>query len=130
MAKKVSSIKKKSPKKKSPQTAKKVIRLIAQLAENKKAERLVVLDIRKIANFCDYFIICSGTSDRQVRAIADGIQDGLKEAGFYPGNAQGQREGKWVIVDLGDIVIHVFEKANREFYGLEHLWQGGKEVKV
>jgi ribosome-associated protein len=117
-----------SKKKKSPQTANKVIRLIAQLTEDKKAERLVILDVRAIANFCDYFVICSGTSDRQVRAIADGIQSGLKEAGLFPGYIQGYRDGKWVIVDLGDIVVHVFEKANREFYGLEHLWQGGKEI--
>jgi ribosome-associated protein len=121
---------KKAPpiKKQSLQTAKKTIRLIAQLALDKKAERLVVLDIRKLANFCEYFIICSGTSDRQVKAIADGIQDALKGAGLWPGNMQGYREGKWVIIDTGDIVVHVFEKDNREFYGLEHLWQGGKEV--
>ncbi|MCX5681028.1 MAG: ribosome silencing factor [Candidatus Omnitrophica bacterium] len=119
-----------STKRQSQQIAKKTIKLIAQLVLNKKAERLVILDIRKIANFCDYFVICSGTSDRQVKAIADGVQDGLKEAGLSTGNIQGYREGKWVIVDLGDIVVHVFEKANREFYGLEYLWQGGKEVKL
>lgn len=105
------------------------MKVIAQLALDKKAEDIVVLDIRKLANFCDYFVICSGTSDRHVKAIADGIQDGLKEAGLSIGQIQGYREGKWVILDSSDIVIHVFEKANREFYGLEYLWQGGKEVR-
>lgn len=112
----------------SQQTAKKTIKLIAQLVLDKKAENLVVLDIRKLANFCDYFIICSGTSDRQVKAIADGIQEGLQQAGLSAGTVQGYREGKWVIVDTGDIVIHIFDKASREFYGLEYLWQGGKAV--
>jgi ribosome-associated protein len=116
------------PKRQSLQAAKKTIKIIAQLALNKKAEDLVVLDIHKLANFCDYFIICSGTSDRHAKAIADGIQDGLKEAGLSVGNVQGYREGKWVIVDSSDIVIHIFEKTNREFYGLEYLWQGGKKV--
>jgi len=117
-----------SIKQQSLQAAKKTLRLIAELALDKKAENIVVLDIRKLANFCDYFIICSGTSDRQVKAIADGIQRGLREAGLSIGNIQGYREGKWVIVDTGDIVIHVFDKASREFYGLEYLWQGGKAV--
>lgn len=102
--------------------------MIAQLAQDKKAENIVVLNIRKLTNFCDYFIICSGTSDRHAKAIADGIQDGLKAAGLSIGNVQGYRDGKWVIIDSGDIVVHVFEKANREFYGLEYLWQGGKKI--
>ena len=118
-----------SPKRQSQQAVKKTIQIIAQLALNKKAEQLVVLDIRKLANFCDYFIICSGTSDRHAKSIADGIQDGLKEAGLSVGKVQGYREGKWVIIDVSDVVVHVFEKTSREFYGLEYLWQGGKEVR-
>jgi len=116
------------PKRQSQQAAKKAIKIIAQLALDKKAENLIVLDIRKLTNFCDYFVICSGTSDRHAKSIADGIQDGLKNAGLSIGKVQGYREGKWVIVDTGDIVVHIFEKANREFYGLEYLWQGGKAV--
>ena len=117
-----------SPKRQPLNVAKKTIKLIAQLAQDKKAENIVVLNIRKLTNFCDYFIICSGTSDRHVKAIADGIQDGLKAAGLSIGNVQGYRDGKWVIIDSSDIVVHVFEKANREFYGLEYLWQGGKKI--
>lgn len=116
------------PKRQSLQAAKKTIKTIAQLALSKKAEDIIVLDIRKIANFCEYFVICSGTSDRHVRAIADGIQDGLKNEGLSAGHVQGYREGKWVIIDSSDLVVHIFEKTNRAFYGLEYLWQGGKVI--
>jgi len=114
--------------KQTQRTAKKTIQSIVELALSKKAEDLVVLDIRKVANFCDYFIICSGNSDRQVKAIADGIREGLGEQGSFVARAQGYRDGKWAILDIGDVVVHVFEKESREFYGLEHLWQGGKKI--
>lgn len=123
MAKKTSTLKKPSQ-----AIAKKNIALIAELALDKKAEHLIVLDVRKLANFCDYFVICSGNSDRQVKAIADNIRDGLEKAGRGIPRPQGLKDGKWVIVDSGDIIIHVFEKETREFYGLEHLWQAGKKI--
>ena len=87
-----------------------------------------MLDVRKLANFCDYFVICSGNSDRQVKAIADNIRTGLQAEGMGIPRPQGLKDAKWVIVDSGDIVIHVFEKDMREFYGLEHLWQAGKKI--
>ena len=123
MVKKTSSIQKQTG-----QTAKKAIRLIAELALEKKAEHLVVLDVRKAANFCDYFIICSGNSDRQVKAIAEHIRSGLHEIGLTVPRPQGLREGKWAIVDAGDIVVHVFDKDSRDFYGLEYLWQAGRKI--
>ena len=116
--------------KRTQRTSKKTIQLIVELALSKKAEDLVVLDIRKVANFCDYFIICSGNSGRQVKAVADGIREGLGEKGISVTRPQGYREAKWIIIDIGDVVIHVFEKEAREFYGLEHLWQGGKKVDL
>ncbi|MDP8266059.1 MAG: ribosome silencing factor [Candidatus Aceula meridiana] len=117
-----------TPRKSSLAIAKKTISLIAELALDKKAEHLVVLDVRKLANFCDYFVICSGNSDRQVKAIADNIREGLQQEGRYIPRPQGLKDSKWVIVDGGDIVTHVFEKETREFYGLEHLWQAGKKI--
>ena len=86
--------------------------------------------MRKVANFCDYFVICTGSSDRQVRAIADGIVQGLEELGQKPRHLQGLTDGRWVIVDLGDVVAHVFEREMREFYGLEYLWQEAKRVDL
>ena len=86
--------------------------------------------MRKVANFCDYFVICTGNSDRQARAIADGIIDGLKDAGQKVRHQQGLSDARWVIVDLGDVVAHVFEREMREFYGLEYLWQDAKHVSL
>ncbi len=84
--------------------------------------------MRKVANFCDYFVICSGNTDRQVRAIAQGIEEGLAELGIKVRYRQGIKDGHWVILDLGHIVTHIFDKESRAFYGLDHLWQEAKEV--
>jgi ribosome-associated protein len=75
-------------------------------------------------------MICSGTSDRQVQAIADSIVMDLKESGFAPISVEGYREGRWVIVDYGDVVIHVFLDALRDFYDLEKLWSHAKRVSI
>lgn len=120
--------KKTSSPKTSLANAQKTISLIANLALDKKVEDLVVLDVRKIANFCDYFIICSSNSDRQVKAVADNIRHGLKEQGIMVARPEGLGDATWAIVDVGNIIVHVFGKNAREFYGLEHLWQAGKKV--
>ena len=85
--------------------------------------------MRKVANFCDYFVICSGTSDRQVRAIANGVEEGLHEQGISIPKKQGSKEAQWIILDLGDIIVHVFQEQAREFYSLEHLWQDAKKIE-
>lgn len=103
--------------------------LIASYADDKKAEDIVILDMRKVVNFCDYFVICSGTSDRHVRAIADGIEENLKKLGRNIQPKEGTQEGTWVVFDLGDIIAHIFEKDIREFYNLEYLWREAKKVK-
>lgn len=97
----------------------------------------MILDMRKRVNFCDYFVLCTGTSDRHVHAIADGLQEGLKAIGIPPSPTQGLREARdplglnalWVILDLGEVVIHIFEEEARTFYGLEYLWSEAKQVK-
>lgn len=130
MAPRVKLAKKKTSSQRSSKkdVAQTTIALIAELALDKKAEQLTVLDVRKIANFCDYFIICSGNTDRQVKAITQNIQDGLEKSGRTITRPQGLRDAKWAIIDAGDIVIHIFEKDTREFYGLEYLWQAGKKI--
>ena len=85
--------------------------------------------MRKVANFCDYFVILSATSDRQVRGFGDAVIDGLKEIGITSVLKQGMKEGAWVVLDVGDVLIHIFQKDLREFYQLEHLWQEAKVVK-
>ena len=86
--------------------------------------------MRKVANFCDYFVICTGNSDRQVRAIADGIVQGLEPLGQKVRQQQGLADSRWVIIDLGNVVAHCFERDMREFYGLEYLWQEAKRVTL
>ena len=85
--------------------------------------------MRKVANFCDYFVLCTGTSSRQAQGIAGGIEEGLHELGLTIYNRQGFKEGTWVLLDVGGVVAHVFDKETREFYGLEYLWQEAKKVK-
>ena len=119
-------------------TSKQLANTIAQLASSKKAEDIVVLDMRELVNFCDFFVLSTGTSDRQVKAIAEGIDDGLSELGIKSHIGRGIRGagasdsadgvGAWVLLDLGDVVAHVFEPNAREFYGLEHLWQDAPKV--
>ena len=85
--------------------------------------------MRKVANFCDYFVVCSGTSDRQIQAIADGIEEGLSQMGIRLPRKHASNNATWMVLDAGDVVIHIFEREAREFYGLEHLWQDAPRVK-
>ena len=101
---------------------------IAKFAAEKKAEDICVLDMQKVANFCDFFVICTGTSDRHVKAVAEGIDEGIEKQGMALRQKQGLRDGRWVVLDLGDVVAHVFNRDAREFYGLEHLWQEAESI--
>ena len=85
--------------------------------------------MKKVVNFCDSFVICSGTSDRHVRAIAGSIDEGLTPLGLKIRFRQGLKDATWVIYDAGDVVVHIFQKTTREFYNLEYLWQEAKPVK-
>lgn len=109
-------------------SSKKTAEYIAELASAKKAEDIVILDMRKVANFCDYFVLCSGNTDRQVRAIADGIDEGLAEEGSPVHFKEGLKKCDWVVFDSGDVVVHIFQKRLREFYNLEYLWREAKVV--
>jgi ribosome-associated protein len=92
-------------------------------ASSKKAERIVVLDVSKQLVITDHFIICSGSSDRQVKSIADEVQKVLSaDKGVKPYRREGEREGRWVLLDYVDFVVHVFHKDDREYYDLERLW--------
>jgi ribosome-associated protein len=85
--------------------------------------------MRKVANFCDFFVLSTGTSSRQVQAIAKGIEDGLQqEFDAEVRRKQGIKEGRWVILDLGNVVAHIFDADTRDFYGIEFLWQEASPV--
>ena len=114
--------------KKVPATSLKLAKLIASYTSDMKAENIAVLDMRKVANFCDFFVICSGTSTRQVRAIADHIDEEMKELGSKICFKQGFKDGRWVLMDFGTVVAHIFDKDMRDFYALDYLWQDAKRV--
>jgi len=88
----------------------------------KKAKDLIILNVSEVSAFADYFIICSGTSDRQVRAVAAAIQESLKTAGILPLGVEGEKAGRWILLDYDDVIIHVFLESVRTFYDLERLW--------
>src|SRR5690606_1126062 len=102
----------------------------AELAAERKGRDLQLLDLRQLSDATDYFLLVSGTSDLHVRAIAEHIIDGLKEAGLRPGHIEGLRGGRWVLIDYIDFVVHVFHPAAREFYQLERLWGDAPSIML
>ena len=107
-------------------------RVLAALhaASEKKAIEPVVLDLREIASFTDYFMIVSGANERQVQAISDEIYENLKKAGHAAARVEGYKTAEWILLDYGDFVVHVFEQKARQFYDLERLWRESKRVAL
>ncbi len=97
-------------------------KVVIDALESLKAANLRVLDVGKIASFTECMIIASGTSTRQVKALADRVVETCKEAGVRPLGVEGEREAHWILVDLGDIVVHIMDPETRDFYQLEKLW--------
>jgi ribosome-associated protein len=102
----------------------------AKIASEKKAIQLRLLDVRELAGFTDYFLICSGSSDRQVTAIAETIHEEMKHAGNYPVGTEGVTDGRWALLDFGDFVVHVFLDSVREFYNFDRLWGAASEIPL
>ena len=98
-------------------------------AESKQAKDLVVLDLREIASFADFFLIATGANSRQIQAIADEIREQLAEQGELPVSVEGYENAEWVLVDYGDILVHIFSQKAREYYDLERLWRDAKSLK-
>jgi ribosome-associated protein len=99
-------------------------------AEDKKAEDIVVLNMAGISLLADYFIICSGNSDRQVQAIAKELIDKANEAGTPVKSVEGFDAARWILIDLGDVVAHVFHKDERAYYNLERLWREAPTMEI
>lgn len=99
-------------------------------ASDKKAIGTVVLDLREIASFTDYFVITSGANERQVQAISDEVVETLKKAGTPALRVEGYKTAEWVLVDYGDFVVHIFGEQSRKFYDLERLWRAAKPVAL
>jgi len=104
------------------------VREAVSAADGRKAVDLKVLHLQKVSDFTDYFLICSGTSERQVQAIADAVQEKLRAGRVRPLHVEGYNRGQWVLIDYGDLVVHVFQEEPRRFYALERLWGDAPEV--
>ena len=109
--------------------AKKKYRICAEAAEEKLADNVVILDVAEVTDFAQYFIIASGTSERQVQAIADNIHENMKKNKILPVGIEGHNEGKWILMDYEDVIIHIFHEPVRELYDLERLWHDAKKVR-
>jgi ribosome-associated protein len=104
------------------------VREAVAAAEDRKAVDLRVLHLEKVSDFTDYFLICSGTSERQVQAIADAVQERMREERVRPLHVEGYNRGQWVLLDYGDFVVHIFQEEPRRFYSLERLWGDAPDV--
>ena len=105
-------------------------RLCAVAADSRKAADMIVLDLQPLSSVADYFMICSGTSDRQVKAVADIIAKQLAQHGEKPLAIEGYQEASWILIDCADLVIHIFDDETRRFYDLEHLWGQAALVEI
>jgi ribosome-associated protein len=101
---------------------------IVDLASDKKGVDIVMLRTAELTTMADYFVICSGRSDRQVQALSGAIVDTLRDEGIKPLGVEGQSSGRWVLIDYGGVIVHVFAPDEREYYGLERLWSGAAQV--
>lgn len=102
----------------------------AQAAFGKKATDVVVLDLRKVPSFTDYFFICTGQNRRQVKAVADAVEMTLGKAGVKPAHVEGHERSDWILLDYFDFVVHVFTAEQRRFYSLERLWGSAARIDV
>jgi ribosome-associated protein len=102
----------------------------AKLAGERHCTDVVILDLRKVAEMTDYFVILTGTSDRQMRSVADEITDIAKQQGFSLFGRAGYEQGRWVLLDFIDVVVHIFDAKSREYYDLELLWGDAKKLKI
>lgn len=101
----------------------------ARAADEKKAEDILILDMRELTVLTDYFVICSGTTNAQVRAIIEGVEKKLAEAGMHPLRREGDHSTRWALLDYGGVVVHVFHHVERDFYDLERLWVDAPRVE-
>ncbi len=108
--------------------AKEIVKLACAALEDKKAKDITILDIGKVTVIADYFIIASGDNERQVTAMTDGVDEALGRAGFEKKSIEGYATRRWVLMDYGDVVIHIFNSEDRLFYDLERIWRDGKRV--
>jgi ribosome-associated protein len=101
-----------------------------QAAQSRKAEDILVLDIQAVSSLTDKFILCAGANPKQVQAISDAIEEDLRARGARPFGIEGYANAEWILMDYGDLVVHIFSPAAREYYALDRLWRGAPRVEV
>ena len=107
-----------------------ILKKAYQALSDKKGEDIKIIEIGKLSTVADYFIIANGTNDSQVRALVENVEDKLSKEGYEPKLREGYGLGSWVLLDFGNVIVHVFDKENRLFYDLERIWRDGKYTDI
>ena len=108
--------------------AKKMVKIAYQALDEKKGEDIKIINLEGISVLADYFIIANGTNSSQVQALVDNVEEELHKAGYSLKQREGYSNGNWVLLDFGDVIVHIFDRENRLFYDLERIWRDGKEI--
>nr|WP_313468575.1 ribosome silencing factor [Carnobacterium sp.] len=114
----------------SEETSEKLLDLVVKAGDDKRAEDILAMDVRQISILADYFVVMHGNNEKQVQAIADEIIDQVQKAGLEVKRVEGRESAKWLLIDLGDVVVHVFHYSERAFYNLEKLWSDAPLVDI
>ena len=110
--------------------AKEMAHIAYNALNEKKGEDIKIIDISQVSVLADYFIIANGSNDNQVRGLVDNVEDCLHKGGDQLRQREGYGTGNWVLLDFGDVIVHIFDKENRLFYDLERIWRDGKDVNI
>ena len=111
-------------------TSNEMVKKIARFLSEKKAKDIMAREIRELTTIGDYFVIASGGSDTQVKALSDAVEEGLSALGEEPRRIEGYQSGMWIVLDYYDVIVHIFHEQAREFYGLERLWADAPRVEL
>lgn len=111
-------------------TVENMLKIVYDAVDDKLGQDIAVINIGKVSSLCDYFVIATGGSQRQVKAIADSVEDAMSEMGYEPRGKEGKESQQWILLDYGDIMVHVFDEENRGFYNLEKLWKDAPYVDM
>ncbi|WP_438784452.1 ribosome silencing factor [Enterococcus sp. AZ191] len=110
--------------------SKEQLQIAVKAADSKRAEDIIALDVREVSLLADYFMVCSANSERQINAITEEILDKEEESNYEVRRVEGKEGGKWILIDLGDVIVHVFHAPERSFYNLEKLWSDAPLVDL
>ena len=107
-----------------------LVKAIASVLDEKQAENIKILKVEKQTSLCSYFIICDGRASTHVLSLADHVEDALASAGEKPLHTEGMKEGTWAVLDYASVIVHIFDRQNREFYNLEKMWRDAESVSL